>query len=74
MGGDYYQYIEPLNGIDYVVTVPIVNGEEQEPRRGCRVPNATLSGKANPAQEYGSALTYARRLFLAYGLWFRNDR
>jgi len=75
MGGDYYQYIEPLNGVDYVVTVPIVNGEEQEPRRGCRVPNATLSGKANPAQEYGSALTYARRysLLMAFGFATTDD-
>ena len=49
--------------------------EESKPIRGCRVVQATLSGKSNPAQEQGSALTYARRysLLLAYGLATTDD-
>ena len=44
-------------------------------RKGCRVVNATLSGKSNPAQEHGSALTYARRysLLMAFGLATDDD-
>lgn len=77
MGIGYSQYIETcdINGEDYIYTVPVVGGEVQPPRRGCRVPSATLSGKSNPAQEYGSALTYARRysLLLAFGLATEDD-
>ena len=71
----YYQYIAPVDGVDYIVTVPIVDGEEKDHRRGCRVPQATLSGKSNPAQELGSALTYARRysLLMAFGLATTDD-
>jgi len=72
---DYYQYIEVVDGEDYVVTVPIIDGEEQPPRRGCRVVQATLSGKSNPAQEQGSAITYARRysVLMAFGLACTDD-
>ena len=71
----YYQYIERIDGEDYVMTVKIVDGKEQQPLRGCRVVNATLSGKSNPAQEQGSALTYARRysLLMAFGLATDDD-
>ena len=71
----YYQYIERLDGDDYVYTVPIIEGEEKPARRGCRVVQATLSGKSNPAQENGSALTYARRysLLMAFGLATTDD-
>lgn len=75
-GLDYYQYTETAeNGEDYVYTVPIINGEEQPARRGCRVVQATLSGKSNPAQEQGSAITYARRysLLMAFGLACSDD-
>lgn len=75
-GMDYYQYTETdENGNDYIVTVPIINGEEQPARRGCRVVQATLSGKSNPAQEQGSAVTYARRysLLMAFGLACTDD-
>lgn len=66
----YYQYIEIINGNDYIMTVPIIDGKPQEPRRGVRVVNAVLSGIKNPAQEQGSAITYARRysLLMAFGL------
>lgn len=72
---EYYQYIEPIDGIDYVFTVPIINGEELPPRRGCRVITASLSGKTNPAQEQGSGITYARRysLLMAFGLATTDD-
>lgn len=72
----YYQYIETDEaGNDYVMTVPIVNEKELPPRKGCRVIQATLSGKSNPAQEQGSALTYARRysLLMAFGLATEDD-
>ena len=71
----YYQYIERIDNDDYVMTVKCINGEYQEPLRGCRVVNATLSGIKNPAQEQGSALTYARRysLLMAFGLATDDD-
>ena len=71
----YYQYIERIDNEDYIMTVPIIAGEEKEPRRGCRVVQATLQGVKNPAQEQGSALTYARRysLLMAFGLATEDD-
>lgn len=71
----YYQYIERIDNEDYVMTVKIIDGIEQKALRGCRVVNATLNGKSNPAQEQGSALTYARRysLLMAFGLATEDD-
>lgn len=71
----YYQYMETIDGTDYIMTVPIIDGEEKPPRRGCRVAEAKLSGKSNPAQEQGSAITYARRysLLMAFGLATTDD-
>lgn len=76
----YYQYIERIDGDDYIMTVPQAIQEDGElvdwpARRGCRVVNATLSGKSNLAQEHGSALTYARRysLLMAFGLATEDD-
>ena len=71
----YYQFIEPIEGNDYIYTVPIIDGKEQAPRRGCRVITASLSGKTNPAQEQGSGITYARRysLLMAFGLATTDD-
>lgn len=70
---DYYQEIETCetNGKDYINTYRYINGEwEDKPKRGCQVVDATLLGVSNPAQQNGSALTYARRysLCLAFGL------
>lgn len=70
---DYYQEIETCekNGKDYINTWRYINGEwEDKPKRGCQVVDATLLGVTNPAQQNGSALTYARRysLCLAFGL------
>lgn len=66
----YYQYIDRIEGDDYIMTVRIIDGEEKEPIRGSRVVDATLFGNDNPAQKQGSALTYARRysLLMAFGL------
>jgi hypothetical protein len=68
VGFRYYQEIETLDGEDYVNThILDATGKEIRKCRGCRV--AKITGK-NAAQDYGSALTYARRysLLLAFGL------
>lgn len=70
-GWTYYQFIEVIDGNDYIMTVKVdENGNESKPIRGCRVVQATLSGKSNPVQEQGASLTYCRRysLLLCYGL------
>lgn len=74
-GAWYYQYIDRIDGDDYIMTVKVINGEEKPALRGCRVVQATLSGIKNPAQEQGSALTYARRysLLMAFGLATEDD-
>lgn len=76
-GISYYQVTETdeKTGRDYIVTVPIIDGKAQEPRRGSWIPDVTLSGKSNPAQELGSGITYARRysLLMAFGLATEDD-
>lgn len=76
IGESYTQSIEAIDGIDYIIT----NRRTKEGTfisniRGCRVVQASLSGKTNPAQEQGSGLTYARRysLLMAYGLATEDD-
>lgn len=73
-GIDYYQYIEPNDGVDYIMTVIEKDGK-RETVRGCRVVEAKLSGKENPVQAYGAALTYCRRysLLMAFGLATTDD-
>jgi len=75
IGATYYQYIVTEYEDDFIVTVPIIDGKEQPPRRGCRIVQATLKGVDNPAQEQGSAITYARRysLLMAFGLATEDD-
>ena len=74
-GNSYYQYIERIDGDDYMMTVPIIDGKEMPPRRGCKVITAPFGNKTNPAQEQGSGITYARRysLLMAFGLATVDD-
>lgn len=72
----YYQEIENINGSDYIMTYRFIDGKwEEKPKKGCKVVDATLNGIKNPAQEQGSALTYARRysLLMAFGLATDDD-
>ena len=77
-GMNYYQDIQTseIHGFDYIITYSFTNGKwEEKPKRGCKVVDATLQGIKNPAQEQGSALTYARRysLLMAFGLATDDD-
>lgn len=77
-GQSYYQFIDSVDGNDYIWTVKVdEEGKESKPIRGCKVlESGALSGnKVNPVQQYGSALTYARRysLLMAYGLATTDD-
>lgn len=78
----YVQFIKCIEGNDYIFTqkykLNIEKNEYEkdgEPLQGSRVVQATLQGIKNPAQEQGSALTYARRysLLMAYGLATEDD-
>ena len=75
INASYYQFIQRIEGDDYVMTVKIIDGKELPPLMGCRVVQATLVGSSNPAQQQGSALTYARRysLLMAFGLATEDD-
>ena len=72
----YMQKIERIDGDDYIFTKICIDGEWQDEWiQGSRVVQATLTGIKNPAQEQGSALTYARRysLLMAFGLATTDD-
>lgn len=72
----YYQFIKRIESDDYIMTRRYIDGKwEDEPIQGCKVVDATLQGIKNPAQEQGSALTYARRysLLMAFGLATEDD-
>lgn len=72
----YMQKIERIDGDDYIFTRICIDGEWQDEWiQGSRVVQATLQGIKNPAQEQGSALTYARRysLLMAFGLATTDD-
>lgn len=72
----YIQSIQRINDDDYVMTKRCFNGKwEDEWIQGARVVDATLMGVNNPAQQQGSALTYARRysLLMAFGLATEDD-
>lgn len=74
-GMAYYQYTEfcPEANADYIYTVLIIDGEEQKPRRGCRVIYDT-GGKMGVAQQQGSGVSYCRRYSLLMALgWATED-
>ena len=72
----YIQCIKRIENDDYIMTKRCFDNEwEQEWLQGCKVVDATLVGNNNPAQQQGSALTYARRysLLMAFGLATEDD-
>lgn len=72
----YIQKIQRIENDDYIFTKRCFSNKwEDEWLQGCRVVQATLQGIKNPAQEQGSALTYARRysLCMAFGLATEDD-
>lgn len=76
----YYQFITRIESDDYIMTQKLIKEgdnwiKDGDPMQGCRVVQAVLQGKSNPAQEQGSALTYARRysLLMAFGLATDDD-
>lgn len=76
----YYQFITRIESDDYIMTQKLRKEgdnwiKDGDPMQGCRVVQAVLQGKSNPAQEQGSALTYARRysLLMTFGLATDDD-
>lgn len=72
----YMQCIKRIENDDYIMTKRCFENKwEDEWIQGARVVDATLIGVKNPAQEQGSALTYARRysLLMAFGLATEDD-
>lgn len=72
----YIQQIKRIENDDYIMTKRYIENKwEDEWLQGSRVVQATLQGNNNPAQEQGSALTYARRysLLMAFGLATEDD-
>lgn len=72
----YIQITKRVENDDYVMTKRCFDDKwEEEWLQGCKVVDAVLSGVKNPAQEQGSALTYARRysLLMAFGLATDDD-
>lgn len=72
----YIQTIKRIETDDYIMTKRYIDGKwEDEWLQGSKVVDATLQGIKNPAQEQGSALTYARRysLLMAFGLATEDD-
>ena len=72
----YIQCIKRIETDDYIMTKRCFDNKwEDEWLQGCKVVDATLVGNNNPAQQQGSALTYARRysLLMAFGLATEDD-
>lgn len=72
----YIQKIQRIETDDYIMTKRCLDNKwEDEWIQGCKVVDATLFGTDNPAQQQGSALTYARRysLLMAFGLATEDD-
>jgi len=76
IGERYYQVIQKVDGDEYIFTKRIGTDAPVELLQGCKLLTAPVSSEySNPAQEQGSALTYARRysLMMAYGLATEDD-
>lgn len=72
----YIQQVKRIENDDYVMTKRCFDGVwEEEWLQGAKIVDAVLNGIKNPAQEQGSALTYARRysLLMAFGLATEDD-
>lgn len=72
----YIQQVKRIDDNDYIMTKRCFDEKwEDEWLQGCRVVDATLMGVNNPAQQQGSAITYARRysLLMAFGLATEDD-
>ena len=72
----YIQQVKRIENDDYVMTKRCFNDVwEDEWLQGAKIVDAVLNGIKNPAQEQGSALTYARRysLLMAFGLATEDD-
>ena len=73
-GITYQQKTETVDSNDYILTRLKFKNDETEWSRGCRIVDAVLAGVKNPAQEQGSAITYARRYSLLMALgWATVD-
>ena len=75
-GIKYYQYTEfdEKAQADYIYTVIIKDGQENKPLRGAEIVTGETLAGGNAAQQYGSALTYARRYSLLMALgWATED-
>lgn len=76
-GITYYQYTEydEKAQADYIYTVlRYGDSEEWKPLRGVKIISGNTLAGGNAAQEYGSALTYARRYSLLMALgWATED-
>ena len=76
IGARYIQQTKRIENDDYVMTKRCFNDTwENEWLQGAKIVDAVLNGIKNPAQEQGSALTYARRysLLMAFGLATEDD-
>lgn len=72
----YIQQVKRIENDDYVMTKRCFGDKwEDEWFQGSKIVDAVLNGIKNPAQEQGSALTYARRysLLMAFGLATEDD-
>ena len=75
-GITYYQYTKYDENAhaDYVYTVINTGSEDAVPIRGAKIVEGNTLAGGNAAQQYGSALTYARRYSLLMALgWATED-
>ena len=70
----YYQFTRRIGDDDYMMTQKQIKQGEKwvndgEPLQGCRITQATLSGKSNPAQEQRKRNYIRTQIFRFNGLW-----